>query len=529
MDIHQNVKPVSGGTVTAKSPAKIPSHLATAARYPVANLEVRNQASRAIRSPRQALAFATYRLAISRTKNERELALAGVDVVVTGRKAYAAFIKEPELLDRDILGALPDGFRDRVDPATMATALAQVRARLAETRRFVESDGSGTRKRPGAGGSEWVSVAPETDRPWVPLNVGASSFGWKRITTGKGLDVRYVATGDLSSKKSRVIIYLHGLGSRGEECVNLGKELSKLGDYVVVGPDLPGHGYTEPVPVGGRLDYADRIDQPFDASERYLFLTCLDEFLDDFVTSLIAAHPGLDKRLAGIAGGSLGGNLALRATLRQTAFPLRSITSWSAGSVWAPFATDPFQKLAANATLTEATMDEHLDTEPDHWISSTARDAYLDRTFVQQIALEIGGKKLMARGPEMWWRKSLPDFKEREANSYADRVEVYDENFRRWQARLAYEQLLFSHREAGRPKRLCGASGDIPALLLAGSADNFYFANIYDRMLDVATGLRGRSVKGSCFLLADTGHSIHDERPKELATRMHEFIGAHVP
>lgn len=236
------------------------------------------------------------------------------------------------------------------------------------------------------------------------MNVGvAEDVGWSRLRVGD-LDVRYVATGDLASKTSKVVLYLHGLGSRAEECVALGKELGKRGDYVVVAPDLPGQGYTEPVAVGGAggLDVADPIEDPAHPDERYIFLSYLDRFVDQLVEAREGRFAGLRERLVCVAGGSLGGNLALRATLRKTTFPLRSIASWSAGSVWDPFTKDPFQRLA-----------------------------YFSRTFEPQLPFEVGGKKLKARGPEMWWRKGVVDFAHREANSLADRLEVYDETFRR--------------------------------------------------------------------------------------------------
>lgn len=527
MEIRESVVSATGHGNTAQKPAAIPAHLSMPTRYRVVHLEVRNQAYRAIRSPRQALAFATYTHALARTDKERELSLAGVDVVVTGRKAYAAWLSEPELRDRDILNTLPESFRLRVPAEVMAASLKRVRERLAQTRAYLESGGSA--KRPRAGGSDWIAGAPEADRPWAPLNVGITSYGWKRLRTAHGLDVRYVATGDLSDKKAKVVLYLHGLGSRAEEGAELGRALAKLGDFVVVAPDLPGNGYTAPIPVAPPLfDGGDVIEHPNDPQERYLFLSSLDEFLDDFVDALGKEHAGIADRLVCLAGGSLGGNLALRATLRKPKFPVRSIASWSAGSVWDPFTKDAFQRLAASETLRDATMDEHLDARAEHWVSSTARDAYLRRTFEQQIEIVIGGKKIKARGPEMWWRKSIPDFAAREANSLADRLEVYDETFRRWQSRLAYEQLIFSHRAAGRLDALCGLDGKIPALLLAGQKDNFFFANIHDRTRDLANKLHARGVKGSCHLLADTGHSIHDERPQFLARAMADFLKAHV-
>jgi pimeloyl-ACP methyl ester carboxylesterase len=526
MDIHKDVKG-TGSAPAAKAPLTLPKHLSTSARYPVVELGVRNQASRAIRSPRHALGFAAYAHAISRTDKDRQLALAWVDVMVSGRRAHAALAAEKEpLLDRDVLGAIPPGLRTPVE-GKLAASLTVARARLEEVRRFVDSDGV-RRKRPTVGGCDWVAGAPEVDRPHVPLNVGvADDIGWRRIRAGD-LDVRYVVTGDLDHKKSKVVLYLHGLGSRAEEGVALGKQLSRLGDYVVVAPDLPGQGYTEPVPVGGpgRLDVADKIEEPGNLDERYLFLAYLDRFVDELVDALDGQFSGLRDRLVCVGGGSLGGNLALRATLRKTSFPLRSIASWSAGSVWDSFTKDPFQRLAASETYRDATMDEHLDSRTEHWISSTGRDAYLSRTFEQQFAIDINGKKLKARGPEMWWRKGLEDFAAREANSLADRLEVYDETFRRWQSRLAYEQLLFSHRAAGRLQLLCGKNGKTPALLLAGEMDNAYFANIHDRVHDIAEALAKRGVPGACYLLKDTGHSIHDERPKQLAGLLDTFLRA---
>ncbi|MCZ7678789.1 MAG: hypothetical protein M5U28_08470 [Sandaracinaceae bacterium] len=104
-----------------------------------------------------------------------------------------------------------------------------------------------------------------------------------------------------------------------------------------------------------------------------------------------------------------------------------------------------------------------------------------------------------------------------------DRRELYGAEYRRWHWRLAYEQLLFSHVtpiDGVAPwQRIRG-----PVLLLAGARDNFRWTHIYERTRDLAWRLATRGVHGACLLLRNTGHSIHDERPRLLAGAIDRFI-----
>ncbi len=162
MDIHEPVKG-TGNAAPAKAPfvAQAPFDVGTLSRGSPRGPEP-SLARDPFPSP--ALGFAAYAHAISRNDKERQLAIAGVDVMVSGRRAYAALATEPAiLLDRDVLGTLPETIRQRVLPADLAALLKIARARLDEVRQFVDSDGV-RRKRPKVGGCDWVAGAPEVDR-----------------------------------------------------------------------------------------------------------------------------------------------------------------------------------------------------------------------------------------------------------------------------------------------------------------------------------------------------------------------------
>jgi pimeloyl-ACP methyl ester carboxylesterase len=88
---------------------------------------------------------------------------------------------------------------------------------------------------------------------------------------------------------------------------------------------------------------------------------------------------------------------------------------------------------------------------------------------------------------------------------------------------VALDQLLFSHHSADTPSGVPRyALNTTPTLLAAGNQDNFPFARIYSATRRLAE--RMTATPGSTLFVRNTGHSIHNERPRLLATQIADFL-----
>ncbi|MHA7059667.1 alpha/beta fold hydrolase [Aquimarina sp. M1] len=106
-------------------------------------------------------------------------------------------------------------------------------------------------------------------------------------------------------------------------------------------------------------------------------------------------------------------------------------------------------------------------------------------------------------------------------------LELYSANRRRMHWRVAYEQLLFSHQDEIAASRgvPCYEASTIPTLLIGGEndvVDDQTGFNIYKGVQFLAPRMINNP--GKAIYAADTGHSMHVERPKFLAAEIHEFI-----
>lgn len=119
-----------------------------------------------------------------------------------------------------------------------------------------------------------------------------------------GVRTRFV---DVGPKDAPAVLLVHGLSSRIEEYEHLIERLSPTMRVLV--PDLPGSGYS---------------DKP----DRVYSLGYLDNFLSAFLDTLSINQ-------LSIAGGSLGGNMALRMAHHQ---PERfdRIVAWAPAGAWRP-------------------------------------------------------------------------------------------------------------------------------------------------------------------------------------------------
>src|SRR5690606_33951906 len=181
--------------------------------------------------------------------------------------------------------------------------------------------------------------------------------------------------------------------------------------------------------------------------------------------------------------------------------------AWSPASVWSALTGDLIKGLGLRRTHANMCSPE----------TAGSRREYFKEVFATPICLTRRTQ------PEMWYRDDLACRPRHINQALADRRELYHPHYRRWHWRLAYEQLVFSHvavTNGTPPWPLIRG----PLLLLAGADDNFMWTHIYERTRDLARRLGSNGVDGVCLLLKNTGHSIHDERPRLLAEAIDAFI-----
>lgn len=377
----------------------------------------------------------------------------------------------------------------------------------------------------------YIAVSGENDLPRRPINVSRTDRDEDDLTVvcatphARGgrfrTRVRFATSANVTTAQ-HVILLLHGLGSRLEETDELSRALASHG-IGTVALDLPNHGYSERVPFS-------ELSVDFSATGMHSSGPCyalemLEAFVDAFADSLVRERPELKLRgrMRSVGGGSLGGSLSLRLGVRRPRW-LDRVVAWSPGNAWKSFwDDDDLHRLAVNPAspgiqpIERVSGDEH----------SAARGEYIRATL--DALLPTTNKPMW----HLWWRDGDYE-KARQSLRRGARVlrhEVYDEWHRRWCSALAHEQLASSMR-GGRDD---GAHGDwpwdriaVPLLLMAGDKDNFPFANIHDASRSLAErAKRYGKPTGRAMFLANTGHSIHDERPVMLAANIAAFLHEH--
>jgi hypothetical protein len=353
-----------------------------------------------------------------------------------------------------------------------------------------------------------------------------------------------------------LIIYIHGHSSRLEEAADLAPVLVTppgpdpngcLRPFAVISLDLPCNGYSQ------AFDHNELSPFPSQASLADVqtlantlgqvpvpMLEFLETFLLAFVGALgQAVGQDLRPRLAAFVGGSLGGNLSLRLAERGTVPPqldptgaagplwwVGNTVAWSAAGTWTPYYDDIMRSLSLDSLSKSVRAPE----------TTTSRAEYFTSVFDQPpvslpdvgpdpittAALQVAKAHLPPPQPQMWYRGG--DWQVCKdghiAGARVERQEIYNAFFRGWHWRLALEQLLFSHQY---PKAMpvCAQAG---ARVLLGSAqlDDYDWTNIYSATHTVA-GLMWAN-PGTTMFLANTGHSIHNERPQRLARAIQEFL-----
>ncbi len=452
---------------------------------------------------------------LERRTGAQRLALAVADCAVSGRNALRAYEWNGGNDAVSIAREVARLRRQAAPTAAMSDLAQKVVARAREALAYLrakESQRAALRPRLG-----WIGVSGEDDGPHRPVNMPSTDLTSdhvevtiplepplpahvprpRRVVT---LSMRYALEGPLDGSRP-IILFLHGHGSRLEEVEDVARILRDRAQHTIVAIDLPSSGYSE------IIDHAI-IAHPDAAGEPIL------EFLDEAVgacfSAIRRAHGApATTRVSCLAGGSLGGNLALRLGSKKPAWLGGRIAAWSPASVWAPQRLDIVLDRPRSRMKTQE--------------GPGSRREYFRQVFEERVPC-IGGQAVGLTQPEMWYRGDWPPMTAHIQGSRLQRQETYDSKFRRWQWRLAYEQLRFSLLLPLSGTPLVDRMGSTKVLLAAGAHDDIEGTNIYSRVRDLGNHFAANNVTGTTLLLPDTGHSIHNERPELLADLLTQFV-----
>jgi alpha-beta hydrolase superfamily lysophospholipase len=319
-------------------------------------------------------------------------------------------------------------------------------------------------------------------------------------------------------------LLLHGLGSRLEETDALAAALSRRG-VESIAVDLPNHGHSGRIPFG--LLRIDMTRTGHASSGPFHALDVVTAFVSRLGTALPRAFAELRlaERMHAIAGGSLGGALALRSALARPRW-LRRVIAWSPGTVWTSFLDDPHhtKRLALEPGWTRlfGNRTPILRVREPEDADGRRRGEY--------IRGALFGRIPGATAPivKTWWRAG--DYAEarrvRVDEALAVRRELYDEWHRRWCSALEHDQMTSSLRKRGGPfgswpwDRI-----RLPVLLMAGASDDVPQTRMSEACGLLAERARDHGRPGGRYVLFEnTGHSIHDERPRMLAANIAAFL-----
>jgi len=463
-------------------------------------------------------------------EDDQELAFALADLTVTGRNAYRLF-SDAAVSDEALSAALQ---ATGVEISTTLTAAVSAVLDRAYASLLV------IRHRIGERNMGWIAVWAEVDPPHRPINVPGTNH------THYDIEVPVRRNGDAPAQTilsrfaifdefnlpaetdvellvrnrqlppaavpsiqegSRYLIYMHGHSSRLEEGEKLGASLRSNSPYTLISMDLPCNGYAS------MFDHTEIAqDNDTNSLESFPLLDLIEQYVIDFVRAIgRMTDRTIENQTVAVVGGSLGGNLALRLARRRISDNpwLNNFVAWSAASVWTPY-TDILREAGPNTARTR--MKERDFPE--------RRSEYIRQVFDDSVRV-LGVKP---QG-EYWYRdegwepcKTLYLKGARE-----DRREIYNESFRRWHWRVALEQMLFSHRvPISRLEKIQGR-----LLLMTAEGDDYPWTHIHDSTRDMA--YRMGTTPGSLRLLKNTGHSIHDERPLQLAYEIGRFLPDEMP
>src|SRR5579859_3980713 len=331
---------------------------------------------------------------------------------------------------------------------------------------------------------------------------------------------------------NKIIVYIHGGGSRAEEAVEMANWFILEGhavgqEYTVISFDLPNSGY------GGTFELTEVVGPSYDHSQLFI-LRFEQQYIINFIEALDQQIGNVKDRIVAVMWGSLGGNTSLLMTdWYDASHPyLQTIVSWSVtamapssylGVISAGNIAAYLSNLQADATSAEA-FDDH-----------STEASYIQTMY----AAPLSPNPLLYIPPQpiMWFRGGYAPSggggwqpcKDRSvARSRFDRYEIYSPTERHWTIAIDLEQISFSFQDS-RPHLSVvttpAAAGLPPSnlMLVAGDNDNFFPNAIYNSTIDVARSIR-LSGQGRAEFWLDTGHSIHNERPRLFAREIISFL-----
>lgn len=328
----------------------------------------------------------------------------------------------------------------------------------------------------------------------------------------------------------KIVVYIHGGGSKAEEAVTMANwfiaEGAAAGEkYTVLSLDLPNSAY------GSTFDLTGVTGTTYDHNNLDV-LNFVRRYVIAFVDALEAQVASTIKdRIVAVIGGSLGGNTSL--LLANDYHPvhrrwLRTIVSWSVtATAPARYAgVLPGAWLAAHVGhLTEAAF------SPEPADDHATEAAYLQTMYAEPLVADPTAFSFLPlpAQPVMWFRggyapgdglgwqpcKDASIFQSRH-----DRYEIYTPRIRRWITALNLEQITLSFQD--RPP--VPTWPDARLMLVAGDNDNYFPNAIHNSTIDVARAYREAGGHGRAEYWQVTGHSIHAERPRLFVMEIRDFL-----
>jgi pimeloyl-ACP methyl ester carboxylesterase len=496
------------------------------------------------------------------------------DLAVTGRAAYASF-RALEPVEAD-LNALVKSKLAAVYPAHQAVdtdvsdAIKESLERaykVAWALRGPVSHRSAEREALG-----WIAVTAEDDPPDRPVNVGSALFPQYDLTVQIGITpvtTRFVVASrqfqdeypvDLKKVPPQtqtsagtppgpsqraippitgdVVLFIHGHSSSAEEAMPLVGPLLEQSENrgrqaTLISLDLPSNGYASMIE---HTDIAEMVVSRWNSG--YPILDFIEDFVVAVVDELEALQPGFQKKIVGVIGGSLGGNMGLRLARRDPATHpwLHSVVSWSPASTWLSWARavidipgkGRFYDLVKHEGVGN-TWGASIEDE----VETPFNKSSLNKFFYQQIGTIKTGRIAQS---DHWYSKDWPCRETAKESSHRAIYEIYNERFRRWHWRVAHEQLIYSHWDsdttdpnidpdprndpAAGPARYTQIKSRM--LLAMAHDDDEMPEKIFSNTQVLADAMT--MVEGTTLFVKHTGHSIPTERPVFFAGEILDFL-----
>jgi len=536
------------------------------------------------------------------------LAPALAQLAVTGRYAFWSFAQwHPQ--DSDLVLAVRQANpTQNFDPNALQNAASKVLDTAYRTLWAIRANDAAWRQFRGSMG--WIATSGEDDLPHRPVNIPTAhypqydvNFAIPGVAGPVSVSTRYMVASASDSlllppgihaaipaaaprtipaignpyipPQNKIIIYIHGGGSRLEEAVPLAEQLILAGsikgvNYTVISFDMPNSGLSSRFdhtlvansgPGGGLGSYHPPQGDPHKAIPNppltygYPIMDTEEQFVLNFLDAIDQQMGNVKGRIAAVMGGSLGGNISFRLARLGNQYPyLRNIVAWSVTSMQ-PAQSDNIvghiggligQYTAPEQIPTRHSFFDSLYNQPlispELAAAMGAGAGAAAGGLVTGVVAAAGGVTGAALGasaalppqPQLWYRNGWPCKTSLIQETKFDRYEYYTPEYRRWTIRLNYEFTIYSFQDGdlyapnkaqGPPRYLTVNS----RLLLAsgGQDEHDPFYTLYNSTHQVAGEMTNTA--GTTLFLDNTGHSIHDERPVFFAQQIVDFLNPPQP